>query len=254
MKNKSIIFIEDLAANAWQPESKQIAGGWLLRYSRGITRRGNSVLPLKDDGQINLNKKITIAEDFYSQYNLPLIFQMTKAAQPNGLNRTLKSLGYQDKFFTQVQTGSTKIVLKNTQGEKRFSVTGTPKLNLEWFNIYTQTNQYSGLSSEVRENILRQTPQNSCYLTLKDGNHIAAIGLGVIECDHMGIYCMVTPNEHRRKGAAIETIHALAKWGVNNFVHQIYLQVMENNRPALALYAKAGFTKQYRYWYTEKSI
>jgi ribosomal protein S18 acetylase RimI-like enzyme len=63
---------------------------------------------------------------------------------------------------------------------------------------------------------------------------------------------MDTRPEFRRQGAASALLYALADWGKQHKASQMYLQVMENNPPALALYAKAGFEKQYQYWYAQK--
>ncbi len=254
MKNNEILFIESLAANAWQAETSKALDGWLMRYSRGITRRGNSVLPQDDHGQVELDKKIDTAEVFFAERGQPSIFQMTDAALPESLYQNLKNRGYKDNFFTQVQTAAPEVILKNTIRNSVFTVGMDNKPTQEWLAVYDESNHYSNLSAEVRKNILEKIPGSAGFFVLKDGNQISAIGLGVIEGSYMGIYCMVTPKAYRRQGAATEMLHCLAKWAGNNSVDHIYLQVMENNKPAMALYNNAGFKKQYRYWYSEKDV
>jgi len=254
MENKNIQLIESLAANAWQAESSQGLEGWLLRFSRGITRRGNSVFPQRDHGQVELDKKIDAVEAFYSKKGQPAIFQMTQAALPAGLYENLKKRGYRDAFFTQVQSAKTDVVLKNTKRKTVFTAIMETRPIPKWLDVYFETSQYGALSAEVRKNILEKIPGLAGFFMLKDDAQISAIGLGVIEGKHLGIYCMVTPESYRRQGTATEILHALAKWGGNHSVEHIYLQVMENNQPALALYKNAGFNKQYRYWYSEKAV
>ena len=60
---------------------------------------------------------------------------------------------------------------------------------------------------------------------------------------------MATQPAFRRQGAAGAILHALARWGQAHGATQIYLQVMQDNQPALALYAGAGFETLYRYHY-----
>jgi ribosomal protein S18 acetylase RimI-like enzyme len=62
---------------------------------------------------------------------------------------------------------------------------------------------------------------------------------------------MATRPEFRRRGCAAAILHALARWSQRHQVTQMYLQVMENNRPALALYAQVGFETRYHYHYRE---
>lgn len=252
MENKSILNIESLAANAWQPEEKSSFDGWVLRYSRGITRRGNSVLPIKDDGGISTDEKFDLVEDYYSEKQQPAIFQLTNAAQPKGLYQSLKKRGYTDNYFTEVQIASPEQVLAQSSNKPLFTATLHSQLDSSWFEVYTSGSKMTTKSIEVREGILQRIPNKTGFLQLKDGTDIVGIGLGVIENSHLGIYCMVTPKKHRRKGVAYEAVQRLTKWGQANKVKQIYLQVMENNLPALALYAKAGFLKKYHYWYAEK--
>jgi ribosomal protein S18 acetylase RimI-like enzyme len=44
-------------------------------------------------------------------------------------------------------------------------------------------------------------------------------------------------------------VHALAQWGQTYGVQQVYLQVMVENIPALALYRRFGFETLYHYYY-----
>jgi len=108
------------------------------------------------------------------------------------------------------------------------------------------------LSAEARRAILERIGPQTGYALLNIEGEPAAIGLGVVERGWVGLFCMDTHPEFRRRGAASAVLHALGQWGLEYQASQMYLQVMENNPPALALYAKAGFEKNYRYWYARK--
>ncbi len=47
MDHRAIRELELLGHHAWVAEEKMRLGGWLLRADHGVTRRANSVLPLK---------------------------------------------------------------------------------------------------------------------------------------------------------------------------------------------------------------
>jgi RimJ/RimL family protein N-acetyltransferase len=47
-------------------------------------------------------------------------------------------------------------------------------------------------------------------------------------------------------------MRALAEWGETQGAQRVYLQVMEDNLPALRLYSKLGFQFLYQYFYSTK--
>lgn len=63
---------------------------------------------------------------------------------------------------------------------------------------------------------------------------------------------MGTRPEFRRRGAATATLHALATWGGEQGAERAYLQVMAENLPATAVYARAEFERLYHYHYRER--
>jgi ribosomal protein S18 acetylase RimI-like enzyme len=90
-------------------------------------------------------------------------------------------------------------------------------------------------------------------MVAKDGEP-AAVGLGVAERGWLGIFCVITFSKFRRQGLASQVMRGLAEWGKTVEVEQVYLQVMENNPPALAMYENQGFKKLYSYWYSQKGL
>jgi ribosomal protein S18 acetylase RimI-like enzyme len=60
----------------------------------------------------------------------------------------------------------------------------------------------------------------------------------------------VTVDErYRRRGLATAVMAALGSWGRQRGARSCLLQVVETNEPALALYARMGFTEHHRYHY-----
>jgi GNAT superfamily N-acetyltransferase len=250
MNNDQIRFIEKLAAKAWRPEIEQPLDGWRLRYTQGVTRRGNSVFPIESGNDIPLEEKIAQAEAFYAHHGEPPCFQMTEAAQPTELVDTLAANGYQDAYHTQVQTAHLAHVLENTAHTPKYKPHHSDALFEDWFALYIQASGYDEHSVAMRRGILSRVHRDANFLLLSSGNDPLAVGLGVAERGWVGIYCMITHEAYRRKGAATQLLHELAKWGEQNKASQMYLQVMEDNPNGLALYAKAGFKFAYRYWYS----
>jgi N-acetylglutamate synthase len=74
----------------------------------------------------------------------------------------------------------------------------------------------------------------------------------VVEQGWLGIFCMGTLPAFRRQGAANAILRTLAIWAQLYDAQNAYLQVMDENRPAQALYGRVGFTTLYHYYYREK--
>jgi ribosomal protein S18 acetylase RimI-like enzyme len=71
----------------------------------------------------------------------------------------------------------------------------------------------------------------------------------VADGDWVGLFEIGTVPHRRRRGLASDLVHRLLAWGAGRGAEAAYLQVMEANAPARALYAGLGFTEAYRYWY-----
>ena len=106
----------------------------------------------------------------------------------------------------------------------------------------------------MRQSILRRIALPCGYVTLhRDGAPIA-VALGVVEAGWLGIFNLVTLPAYRRQGAARALLAALAAWAADQGAINAYLQVMERNAVARALYAAAGFTTAYGYHYRVKEV
>jgi ribosomal protein S18 acetylase RimI-like enzyme len=65
----------------------------------------------------------------------------------------------------------------------------------------------------------------------------------------MGLYDIVTASEYRRQGMAEQLLLALLHWGKSQGAKTSFLQVVQANAGASALYDKLGFKEIYQYWY-----
>jgi len=271
--HKNLIYhLEELAANAWPARITQTVGGWRLRYTDGITRRANSVWPNlstlsthpekfrtaplsiveatspKADtsaklsigmgqnfsgkhpqlNQTNLAEQLATVENFYAQRNLPARFQICPAAQPPTLDETLTQRGYQNK------------------------VTINQHLNDAWFESYCQSEALSTKAIGVRRGILQRIAPLTGFAHIAGADNApAALGLGVVERGWLGIFCMTTKPEYRRRGLASTLLHALADWANQQGATNAYLQVMVSNKAAQKLYTRVSFETRYQYYYKE---
>ena len=82
----------------------------------------------------------------------------------------------------------------------------------------------------------------------QDGVPVAC-GIAVLERELVGLFDVVTLPHARRQGHANALVESLLAWGRNGGARHAYLQVVEANQPARALYQRLGFDDLYRYWY-----
>jgi ribosomal protein S18 acetylase RimI-like enzyme len=247
---KLISHLEELAANAWPAEVVQVVDGWRLRFNRNVTRRANSVWPNQAGNDHTLEEKLALVEDFYARRGCPARYQICPAAQPANLDEILAARGYRSDAYTAVQIASLETVLARTASHP-YPVIISETFDGRWFNAYCQAEQVSPQAAEGRRSILQRIEPRTGYALLQSEDQVLAVGLGVVERGWVGLFSFVTLPEFRRQGAATRVIHALAQWGQTHAASQIYLQVMANNAPALALYARLGFETLYYYHYRE---
>jgi ribosomal protein S18 acetylase RimI-like enzyme len=248
---KLIRFIEELAANAWPAEIVQIVDGWRLRFNGNVTRRANSVWPNEAGDHHPLKEKLALVEDFYTRRHCPPRYHICPAAKPANLDKILANHGYISDARTAVQIASLETILTRTEANPAHPVTISSSFNESWFDLYSQGELISPHTAAARRGILQRIGPPTGFALLQIDGQPAAVGLGVAERGWLGLFSLVTRPEFRRQGAAISLIDALTHWGQTHHASRVYLQVMTDNAPALALYARLGFETLYHYHYRE---
>jgi ribosomal protein S18 acetylase RimI-like enzyme len=134
------------------------------------------------------------------------------------------------------------------------TVTIGASLEEAWFSAYCRAEDASEHGPHGRRDILQRIAPPTGYAMLQLEGRPAAVGLGVLEQGWIGVYCMATHPEHRRRGAATAVLRSLTGWGQHLGASRAYLQVTEPNVPARALYKRAGFQTLYGYYYRETAL
>jgi ribosomal protein S18 acetylase RimI-like enzyme len=257
--------IERLAARAWPAALVENLDGWLLRFNQDVTRRANSVLPNDEGGRLMLEARLRRVEDFYAEHGLPVRYQLCPACRPPDLDGILERRGLTVEAVSQVQTAETRVVIERTgrtlaemagrtppvSWGRGVTMTGT--LSEEWFTTYRQAEERVGREAHGRRDILERIAPPTAFAVMRMEDRPVAVGLGVLDEGYVGVFCMATLSDWRRRGAAMRVLHGLALWGRYHHATHMYLQVTEKNEAAQALYRRAGFELLYRYHYREGS-
>ena len=229
--------LEAIAYDFWRSPEVAELDGWRLRFAHGVSGRANSVWP-NADGLLPLDEKIDRAEKWYRSRGVFVLFQLTEAARPAGLEDALVARGYVQRVApVSVQVASVDDVLARTRGDAALSAT----LDDAWVKLWAGTRRFENL--DAARAIL--TDGTVAFARIGD----VAVGRGSAVGDWLGITAMATLPEARRRGHARAVVHALADWGASQGCRYAMVQVDSANEAAMALYADAGFAPHHEYRY-----
>jgi GNAT superfamily N-acetyltransferase len=241
-----IIDLEERAFRAWPAAEVGVVGGWRLRHTGGVTRRANSVWPNEVAGSLSLERRLQEVSAFYRARGLPALYQISGAAGPPGLDDELARRGYTLEAPVAVQVADAVDARPGLVPgiEVRIDETVTPA----WFDISAHQGRFAA-AADIYRGLLERLRGRSLFALALDDGRPAAVGLGVIDGEWLGVCSMLTLGAHRRRGLGGAILGALATAAASRGCAQLYLQVELDNEPARALYRRAGFREAYRTHY-----
>lgn len=247
--------IEEIALNTWPAEQSLLLEGWILRTAAGYTKRSNSVNPLyrpnHEETELELNRKISMAEKYYAEAGLDTVFKITPFIQPAALDGMLEGQGYVIAEPSSVRLRELKQLPQPT-GRHTLSI--MDKLTEAWLDAFAElTGLQPGNRNTLRRMLGSSYLRQGYALLLKEGVPVAC-GLGVIQHGVVALYDIVTAKAHRRQGLAEEMLLGLLHWSREQGADKAFLQVVQANSGASALYDKLGFREIYSYWYRAKAL
>lgn len=234
--------LEATADRAWPPAEVQAHDGWELRATGpGIGRRVNCVAPW-ESGALPLEGKVRGVEAFYRDRGLAPTFKLTAASRPEGLEAFLAARGY--------RLDAPVLILTRPLDSPGAASPGLPSSPSDaWLAANAAVPSHYGAASEAFLALLSRIRPPQAFAAFHDGEEVAAIGMAVADGPWVGLFEIGTVPEQRRRGLATAAVEDLLAWGTGQGATGAYLQVMEANAPARALYARLGFQEAYRYWY-----
>lgn len=226
------VLLERVAADAWPALEQEVVDGWRLRASAGVTRRANSALPLSDALPVDA------VVDFYCSRALPPVVQVSDPST----DAALAERGWSAGVEVEVLTGGLPAGLSPAE------VLDAP--DEAWLDAWWEVDGRGGAAelAVARRMLAQIAAPAGCARVVQDG-HIVAVGRGVVQEGLLGVFSMGVLPGRRRQGLGRQVLHALGAWGFDHGARSAYLQVMDGNDGARALYAEAGFTLSHRYRY-----
>lgn len=193
--------------------------------------------------------QVRLAEQYYEHIGLRPVFKITPYIQPANLDEVLADLGY----TTQEPSSVRLLDLEElAPPERSYTVQIKENLTQDWLHTFSRLTKLSKENRETLTRMLSVSHLQQGYALLFNHGVPTACGLGVIQNGYMGLYDIITDSEYRRQGMAEQLLLALLHWGKSQGARTSFLQVVQANTGALALYDKLGFREIYKYWYRVK--
>lgn len=235
--------VEETCLNAWPALRQALLGGWVLRFSGGLTRRGNSANPLGID-RADADVVIAGCEALYRYQHLPTIFRLPSIIEP-AIDARLETLGYGKEGLSLVLYGEIGAVSAVADPEVQL----LPRPTSEWFAAMAALQRHTGRQASLYRRIVGHLTIPAGFAAIFDESGIAALAYGAI---HDGLICyksVVTDASRQRRGYGRRIVASLAAWAADHGARGACLEVEAANAPARALYGTLGFEELYRYHY-----
>ncbi|OYU45081.1 MAG: GNAT family N-acetyltransferase [Burkholderiales bacterium PBB4] len=235
--------LERATVDAVAPPHTQEIDGWLLPMDHATIGRARSAVPLRHAG-LDPQALRSIASA-YRQWGIPARFRIADRPGLDTIQERLYEMGYTPEQPTLVQTGTVASLLA-------LPVVGSATVESspsdQWAAVYTAPG-FDPVDGANRVQALSRSLYTVYASVHRDGQALAA-GTASLSQTWASIHGMRTVPGARGRGLASQVLRALAEAAAQRGFKRVFLQVEENNRAALALYARAGFATawRYRYW------
>lgn len=242
---------EELSMNAFPALHTAFVNGWILRFAKGYSKRANSV-NLIFPCSIDISENIALCEQVYGAKGLNTVFKLTESEACCELDQLLAERGYAYEAKTNILLKGLRDIQLAEQDKAGVQI--FTELNEVWFAAFTCMNKVKEKDKTTLWKMLQNITAKTYFACITEAERIIAVGLGVAERGYVGMYDIYVHDDHRRKGLGERVMKNLMHQAFQEGCSYTYLQVIDDNEPAKALYAKLGYEKQYSYWYRVKKL
>jgi N-acetylglutamate synthase len=237
VSNETLRRLERLHVRAWPASETERIDGWLWRSSGGGSQRANSVSTIDFIGNDTANALDRVEARYQAKFS-PARFHTYDLSQPGGLTAILSARGYGagETTLTMLAVAPRPIPHPETSP---FEVTVTYDPVPEWLDVYLEA--ITENRRAVNRRILGRVPDPRAFFAVRGGGRVISTALGVVDGGHAVVECVATRADARGQGAAGLAMRSLMNWAASLGAHTIGLQVVDGNRPAIALYQRLGF-------------
>lgn len=242
--------IEDMSLNAWPSYRMELIDGWILRFSYFYTHRTNSVEQF-GDSSLPWCEKIPFCEKEYKRLGTPAVFKISPLVSID-FDYVLENRGYRIEHTTEVMTLDLNDANLDISLELVELHNEIPE---EWiYSLFDLKNMDNTIHRKIVPTMYHAIPKETISACIRKDGKIVATGLGILDRDYVGIYAIHVHESCRHQGYARQICTALLKTAKEKGFQNAYLQVVQGNTRAKALYEALGFRDFYTYWFRVQNL
>ncbi|TDR90186.1 GNAT family N-acetyltransferase [Enterovirga rhinocerotis] len=232
--------LERRLVNAWPSFETELAGGWLLRFTRGYSKRANAATPIVQGASLDAELIEAIGASFAAR-GLPACFRLT-GTQDAAAEGLLDAAGFVSHEPSLALTAPLDAV---AAPDSALDITARP--SAAWCKAAAAAYGGEKADAEMLARIVSRIRQKAAFATLRLDGEAAAWGFAVAERGLVGLYDIVVAPDLRGLGLGRRLVADLMAWGRQAGAERAYLQMREANETAFALYTSLGYGIAYRY-------
>ena len=238
--------LERAAFAAWPAAASERDGAWLIRITPDHpSKRLNSLNCLDPGDDRAVDGRLAAACERLRERSGRACVRVTPLTPPAVSDR-LDDAGWRRFDETIVMTGALAALAGSAEGAVAAPVVLDDP---GWFDAFVALrDEPQAHRAALRRVIAAIEPACGLFL-ITDGEEAAATAMAVAEEDLVGLFEVTTRPALRRRGYGKRIVAAALDWGRERGAGTAYLQVVADNRPAVALYHSLGFNEVYRYHY-----
>jgi len=239
---------EQACLNAWPALHNVVYNDWIVRFSEGLTRRANSVNPLRSTARAD-GASIQLFENLFRAQELPLIFRIPTLLDPS-VDRALERLG----FTAEGESCVIYADIGAVEAKPDRAVEVSSHVDEDWLHAMNVMQNRTEEQSEIFDQLVLSIAVPAGYATFRNGEEVVAQAYGVIHDDLLCCESVITSASARGKGVGRRLMSALFAWAAAQGAAGVCLQVEAANKAGLALYSGLGMkTELSRYHYRRQS-
>jgi N-acetylglutamate synthase len=229
--------------SAWPATvSQRTDGGWLLRATPGLDRgRSNHALtPCRALGVSEIPAGIALVESFARRHEIPVGIQVSPLGLHARLMGELDARGWGNRWPVLVlAAGRDETVWSEPSHSLSLALERADHATSEWLDAWARCEPGRDVEAHVGT-VFRALAGRATFARLDD----AAVGIAVDHDDLVGLFCVAVDPARRRDGLGTALVRGLL---AGSSARTAYLQVEQDNAPAVGMYERLGFAEAYRY-------
>lgn len=235
--------IERATVAAVAPRSTVELGGWLIAIDPGTIRRAASAAPLRHDLPGD-PATLDAIEAAFADRGVAPAFRLSDDPRLDGVRAELVRRGYRFEQPTLVEIADVADMRRVTGAEPAALLA---KPDDGWAAVFTGEG-FDPVDGANRVAALTRSP-DAVYGVVREGERTLAVGVAAFGHGWASVHGMRTDRTRRGEELAARVLAGLAEAAAERGIARVFLQVEEGNAPARSLYARAGFTPAWRYFY-----